>query len=249
MEKLTNIIDLHTCIQGEGKFAGIPHILIRVSGCNLKCYFRGNICDTPYSSWFPENGKYTLSDLNNIFIDNPQISHTFITGGEPFLDPKSTKHYVDIAKKHGHFVAVETNGTLYEDIGFDFVTISPKLLSSVPIENITVNTVDGELYEITSKDVIKHNRNRIKRKALEQFITNTNYQFKFVLVDQKDLEEIQLLQEQLNIPNKNIYLMPEGLTNSDLQKNRSWVIDSCIKYGYNYSDRLHIVAFGEKRDA
>ena len=62
-QKLQPIGELYTCLQGEGKYIGAPHILIRVSGCRLRCQFQDSFCDTPYASWKPEKGKFTLDDI------------------------------------------------------------------------------------------------------------------------------------------------------------------------------------------
>lgn len=61
------IIDLHTCIQGEGQLAGVPHILIRLAGCNLRCAFKGSLCDTPYSSWQVEKGNTRSKMFRSLF--------------------------------------------------------------------------------------------------------------------------------------------------------------------------------------
>ena len=37
--------ETYTCLQGEGKYMGIPHILIRVTGCRLRCQFSNSFCD------------------------------------------------------------------------------------------------------------------------------------------------------------------------------------------------------------
>ena len=242
-----NIIDLHTCIQGEGKYAGIPHILIRLSGCNLHCMFKENICDTPYSSWYPEQGKYNLNDIREIMERNPQIKHTFITGGEPFLYPEETKTLISIAKEYNHFVAAETNGTLYEELSFDFVTISPKLTNSVPKSGTYV--LNNKKVTISENDRIKHNRNRLKLNNLKRLIESYNYQLKFVVQDESDIPEITNMINELDISYRNVYLMPEGITNEQIQKKRQWVIEKCIELGFNYSDRLHIIAYGDKREA
>ena len=38
--KTQPIGELYTCLQGEGKYIGAPHILIRVSGCRLRSQFQ-----------------------------------------------------------------------------------------------------------------------------------------------------------------------------------------------------------------
>ena len=42
--------------------------------------------------------------------------------------------------------------------------------------------------------------------------------------------------------------MPEGLDSEQLSKRRPWIIEECIKRGYNFSDRLHIITYGNKRN-
>jgi 7-carboxy-7-deazaguanine synthase len=80
--------EAYTCLQGEGKYMGIPHILIRVTGCRLRCQFANSFCDTPYASWKPEKGKYTLNDVVKFYEDNKHIKHTMITGGGPTIHSK-----------------------------------------------------------------------------------------------------------------------------------------------------------------
>jgi len=55
-EKKIPVSELYTCLQGEGSLTGVPHILIRVTGCKLRCQFANSFCDTPYASWKPEKG-------------------------------------------------------------------------------------------------------------------------------------------------------------------------------------------------
>ena len=41
--------------------------------------------------------------------------------------------------------------------------------------------------------------------------------------------------------------MPEGITEAQLKEKRIDTINACIKHGFNYTDRLHIIAWGSKR--
>ena len=84
-DKIIPINEIYTCLQGEGKLTGVPHILIRVTGCRLRCQFSNSFCDTPYSSWSPEKGKFTYDDIDQFYTDNSHIKHTMITGGGPTL--------------------------------------------------------------------------------------------------------------------------------------------------------------------
>ena len=248
MTKVTHIVDLHTCIQGEGKYAGIPHILIRLSGCNLNCQFKDSICDTSYASWRPEKGTYLLEDVEKILVKNPQIKHSFITGGEPTIYPDELCEIYRLLKSYNHFVSIETNGTNEISCTFDFLSISPKMRNSTPIPGSIIN---DDYISVTVKETDKktHEAKRINLPVLKQLTNKNNYQLKFVVSVFDDLEEIQELQNTLKIPSSNIFLMPEGISQKQLNDKRKWLIELCINHGYNFSDRLHIIAYGNKRDA
>ena len=85
------INEIYACLQGEGKLMGVPHILIRVTGCRLRCQFANSFCDTPYSSWSPEKGKYGAIDkvMTNLEkqtkkgIKNPHYNPDFKAKGGP----------------------------------------------------------------------------------------------------------------------------------------------------------------------
>lgn len=243
------IIDLHTCIQGEGMKVGVPHILIRTSGCNLRCTFKGSICDTAYSSWNPEKGKYSLNDVVDIIIMNPQIKCMLITGGEPTLHPELLKSLIAIGRAHGLSISMETNGTIPRsdvldgDTYVDVVSISPKLKSSVPSS--------GEFAE-------KHAKTRENIPAIVSWIMESKFsQLKYVVSSEDDIKEVerQVRKIKKEVTNLDpfqpliVYLMPEGDTEEKLAEKRKWLAQRCIDLGYFYSDRLHIIIFGDKRDA
>ena len=64
---------------------------------------------------------------------------------------------------------------------------------------------------------------------------------------QIDLEEIKTLQNILDIPNNKVWLMPEGVTDDELTKRRRWLMEYATEHGYNFTDRLHIIVYGDKR--
>lgn len=262
------IIDLHTCIQGEGKYAGIPHILIRMSGCNMNCQFRDNICDTSYASWKPEANKYSLKDVHDFILKQSRIKHIMITGGEPTYNLPLLAGILNIIEDceegatSSYFVTLETNGSIsipaseeYKKI--DFLSFSPKLSNSVPVLGTSIkdNFVEGE---ITPEHIKRHEKERSKSRAMvSQTIQNLysvnatlDSQLKFVISVEEDLLEVKefLFGNGSFTPNK-VWLMPEGINLEQLEKRRGWLIEKCIEEGYNYSDRLHILAYGNKREA
>ena len=41
--------------------------------------------------------------------------------------------------------------------------------------------------------------------------------------------------------------MPEGRTEKEIRDKQQWVVDTCLEKGWNYSDRLHVRVWGDKR--
>ncbi|MFB3041869.1 MAG: radical SAM protein [Candidatus Poribacteria bacterium] len=70
-------------IQGEGKLVGVPSVFFRTSYCNLRCVW----CDTPYTSWTPENKDITVTEAVEA-INKYNCKHVVLTGGEPFIQTR-----------------------------------------------------------------------------------------------------------------------------------------------------------------
>lgn len=280
------VIEMFASIQGEGKYAGVPTFFIRFSGCNLRCIFKGSICDTPYSSFHPEKGMFeNMDEFESAFLElsaqYPHINHICLTGGEPMLHKKIIEDFLtriwmkSSDRGSSWCVTVETNGTLpiFDDsdniFRINLYSISPKLSSSVGDIN---NLPEG----VTAEMVEKHNKTRINIENLYNIIMNDqrmDIQLKFVYSDERSIKDIHKLIDDLvhmfntksdrrntyyfsdtstgdafrKYINKKIMLMPEGITNEQLQLTRKKCIEECMKYGWHYTDRLHIVAWGDKR--
>lgn len=112
------ICEIFYSIQGEGLLQGIPFIFIRFSGCNLRCSW----CDTKYA-W--ENGKELKTEEILKEIKKYKCRRVCLTGGEPYLQDIS--EIVKKLKEKKFFVSVETNGTIWRDLKFDWITVSPKI--------------------------------------------------------------------------------------------------------------------------
>ena len=136
-------------------------------------------------------------------------------------------------------ITVETNGTGIGEFikDTDLISISPKLKSSVPYNTEYENM---------------HLKNRINTEVLKNFNTlkqsgGIDIQWKFVFTGNEDINEILDLQTMIGFENKDIYLMPEGITEEDLRKNRYAAIKACLSNQFNYTDRIHILVWGNKR--
>ena len=243
--KVQPLGETYTCLQGEGKYMGIPHILIRVTGCRLRCQFSNSFCDTPYASWKPEKGKYTLNDVVKFYEDNKHIKHTMITGGGPTLYSKLLQELCEIGKKYNHTITIETEGSEFVPTNGDLISLSPKLSNSTPRPGTWMPFADRE---VTEKDKEQHEKWRCNYDAMKMLIKyHPDYQLKPVISSLKDLAEVKDLQKILDVPNDKVWLMPEGLNEEQLSKRRVWLMELCEELGYNFSDRLHIIAYGDRR--
>ena len=265
------ICDLFVSLQGEGSWAGVPSIFIRVSGCNLRCVFKGSICDTPYSSFSPEKSSFTEDDVKKIIKDNPQVDHIVITGGEPLLYKKELEQLLTDIWEDRFVVTIETNGTmpilnpLTNKFTVSLYSVSPKLHTSIAKAGEHVMTPKGEKI-FGTEEVERLDNTRINIKTLIDIVMQSNdYQFKFVYSGPECIDEIEDIYkkmlgavEKTNIrssinyyrnhkPEDHTMLMPEGITDEQLQKNRLEMADVCIKKGWRYTDRLHILIWGDKR--
>ena len=243
--KVQPLGETYTCLQGEGKYIGIPHILIRVTGCRLRCQFSNSFCDTPYASWKPEKGKYTLNDIVKFYEDNPHIKYTMITGGGPTIHPELLQELCRIGKYYRHTITIETEGSEFVQTVGDNISLSPKLSNSTPIPGTWMPFTNRE---VTEKDKQQHEKWRCNYEAMEQLINNhPDYQLKPVISNEEDLVEVKELQKILGVPNDKVWLMPEGLVEEELNKRRRWLMELCTEQGYNFTDRLHIIAYGDTR--
>lgn len=118
--------------QGEGAVIGRKTMFVRTAGCDYSCSW----CDSAFT-WDgsqKENIKMMTADdifysLDRTAPDN--YNHVTISGGNPAL-LKNLSEFVEKAKSRNIKLAVETQGTVYQDWlkDIDDVTISPKPPSS-----------------------------------------------------------------------------------------------------------------------
>ena len=215
-------------IQGERQLIGYPSVFFRTSYCNLRCIW----CDTPYTSWEPEDKDISVEDAVDAILAH-NCKQVVITGGEPFMQPKDLTILCHRLRQNGKHITIETNGTLFERVEADLLSISPKLENSNPSE--------------FNHHFKQHQRNRINQEVLRQFLDYYNCQLKFVVETERDLFEIHQLETEMQIPTSIIVLMPQGITNDQIQERQNWVVETCKKYGYRYSPRLHVDIWGDTR--
>jgi len=259
-------------VQGEGKSSGVPSYFVRLGTCNLTCgmsrkfannllkeqsledgeIFEGDLhaegkatwtCDsTSQWLWRGENKDFQyLIDRwkeEGIYEDikNGTI-HIIWTGGEPTLP----KHQEAISNFFNYWFAIEpefsyetnvyneieTNGTVVIDhplFGIiDQINCSPKLSNSGMTE-----------------------KQRIVPHAIKRIMEHSNYQFKFVISNEEDVQELfRDFVVPFNIPLKNVVCMP-GLDDvANFEERTQFVLEMAKKYKFTGLTRLHIAAWNK----
>jgi 7-carboxy-7-deazaguanine synthase len=225
------VAEIFHSIQGEGKLTGVPSVFVRVSGCNLRCTW----CDTPYASWDPQGDDWPIERIVEE-IGRFGVRHVVLTGGEPLIMPRVAT-LCAMLKSRGHHLTVETAATAFQPLQLDLASLSPKLSNSTPHDR------EG------GKFVAKHEKLRLQPDVIRQFIEHApDYQLKFVVNGERDLEEIDSLLQSLGpIERSNVLLMPEGTDIATLRARAGWVADACKQRGFRYCPRLHIELYGNRR--
>ncbi|MES1258681.1 MAG: 7-carboxy-7-deazaguanine synthase QueE [Acidobacteriota bacterium] len=220
------ISEIFYSVQGEGSLVGVPSIFVRTTGCNLRCSW----CDTPYTSWHPEGDELSLDAIMERTAGYAAARHVVLTGGEPLIAPA----IVELSgrfRERGLHITLETAGTVFAPVQCDLMSISPKLSNSTP---------EGVFQQ-------RHEQLRLQPAVLQQLTARYDYQLKFVISREEDLDEARQVAALVNAPPEKVILMPEGVSAEVLNTRGAWLAELCKQYGYRFSPRLHVHLYGNKR--
>jgi len=143
------------------------------------------------------------------------------------MDTPETKgmRYMESTKPKNAYYEIETNGTIVLDNYLfriiDQINCSPKLSNSgLPIKQ------------------------RIVPPAIKRIMEHPNYQFKFVISNEKDIEEMfSDFIRPFKIPLKNVVCMPGMDSQYQFHERTQWCLEMAKKYKFRGMTRLHISAW------
>jgi organic radical activating enzyme len=268
--KLLISSDFYT-IQGEGISSGIPSYFVRFGICNLTCgmsraftnmlakeqkledgeIFEGDLvkegkatwtCDST-SQWLWRGEDKEFDYLINRwkeegvydYIKDGSV-HIIWTGGEPTIKGHQESivnftnywlsRYLD-RNDVTPFYEIETNGTVViEEPLFkmlDQINCSPKLANSGMTE-----------------------KQRIVPAAIKRIMEHKNYQFKFVISTEEDVQELfRDFVVPFNIPLKNVVCMPGLDDAANFEERTQFCLEMAKKYRFRGLTRLHIAAWNK----
>lgn len=217
-EETVRLIECFNSYQGEGPDSGQTMIILRFKTCNKRCSF----CDTAVKMRISVEASYELSLIQKTIIETN--AGILITGGEPtfgrhFNETLSLLNNIDYP-----IANVETNGFQLEKL---IKKANPfKLIHYIYSPKIFNDKDFQEALELTTN-----------------ILDNDNVFIKIVYENTPlVVEYLSWLSKKIIITKANkVWLMPEGVTRSDLISNSEGVLNACEEYKFNFSSRNHII--------
>jgi 7-carboxy-7-deazaguanine synthase len=222
------ITEIFYSLQGEGFLAGVPSVFVRLAGCPLRCQW----CDTKYAWDETAGAEYSISETVRAVQQWP-CRFVVVTGGEPMIKPDLPQLVRELKTAEKH-ITIETTGiTFIQDLACDLMSISPKLSNSTP--------TDPALAAI-------HEESRLNTAVMRQLVDNYDYQLKFVVDSQKDLEEVNRILKKIgNVNLEKVMLMPQAVTRDELLAKSPMVAEMCKRTGFAFCQRLQVLLWNNER--
>lgn len=98
------VSEIYRAICGESRFSGEPCVLVRLSGCHVRCSW----CDSAHAF---QGGESLGVDEVVARVRGHGLRTVLVTGGEPLLQP-AVVGLLRALVASGHAVLLETSGTL-----------------------------------------------------------------------------------------------------------------------------------------
>jgi organic radical activating enzyme len=216
-------------LQGEGPHAGKAVTFIRLGGCNLSCTW----CDTPYT-W--DAKRYRLKDENPMTAVAEIVERTapgapvVITGGEPLMHqgrPAWQELLGGLARRECE-IHIETNGTL-----------APNDVTRTYVDHYTVSP------KLTNAGAHKPGQDPTIAPGWDSHVAPVI--FKFVCTDVADAVVAVHVADGYGMPRTAVWLMPEGRDTDTLLSRWPAIANLAVRLGCNATQRLHVLAWGDRK--
>lgn len=224
-------------LQGEGPAAGMPAVFVRLGGCNLSCSW----CDSAYT-W--DASRFTLAeeigtrDVDGLVAEvvdraGDRADLVVLTGGEPLLQqgPAMEAFLVGL-RAAGLRVHVETNGT-----------VAPRdpMLNLVQLFVVSPKLPNAGEHRGHQDPAVSCAWGVVRLAGLAHVVV------KVVCSGPADVPAAVALAEELHVPRRWVWVMPEGTTPAVVAERFAELADAAVEHGVNLSHRLHVAAWGDER--
>ena len=213
-------------VQGEGVYAGVPTVFVRLQGCPLRCRW----CDTVYAQDAFGGEEVTVEDICHEVLEKAPnfLGWCCVTGGEPLFQPKALEELVGALKSRGHKIEIETNGAL---------------------------PVPGWYEQVDSwcSDTKCPSSGEEKKFREEWFNLRSCDQIKFVVADEKDLQYVESVLRQHPKPRPTILISPcinpaktSLMDRKDYLTSRVWFqrcVEFCKEHNVRFSLQIHKIVW------
>lgn len=264
------ISEMFYSVQGEGPTTGIPAVFIRLTHCDLSCgvsrkkmnqlikddTIQPNTrieIDLPDATWvcdsipvWKQGKQWDFSEVIGYFKANKIYDdiclgniHIVWTGGEPTIKQHQEsinnfmEYWVDYNRINGPwtqlrpYMEIETNGRNY--INNELFLVSSQINCSPKLSNSGMTE-----------------KQRIVPGSIKRIMQHPNYNFKFVVSNENDIEEAFVSYIYMfNIPIKNVLFMPGMDKQEQYFERTNWILEMAKKYKFRALSRLHIASWGD----
>lgn len=139
------INEIFRSFQGEGSRTGLPCVLVRLTGCNLRCDW----CDTQYA-WL-EGERMSIDEVLTR-VAGLKCPRVEVTGGEPLAQPGAFELLSRLCDA-GYETLLETNGSL------DISQVDKRVVRIVDFKCPSSGHTEANLWEnvqhLTDRDEVK----------------------------------------------------------------------------------------------
>lgn len=193
-------------------------------------------CDTKYTWDWEHHDK----DIETAEMDVSSVldaierkagattKNVVITGGEPLLQQVAIAEIARRLRDAGMRLEIETNGAIEP---------APELAANVSQWNVSPKLENSG----------NKRSARLRTGPLTWFAKQENAHFKFVVSDQRDLEEVAEIVGRFLIPHARVTVMPEGTDAEALATRSKWLVEECRIRGFRFGTRLHVLLWGTER--
>lgn len=125
-----NVVEIFQSVQGEGANAGCSAVFVRLSNCNLNCWY----CDTDWNRSESMSVLQIQEEVRKLSKPEDYPNNLLIwTGGEPTL--QLTDDVLEYFQEY--YNCIETNGTNPVPSRIQYISCSPKVKPEILRKNFT----------------------------------------------------------------------------------------------------------------